>query len=146
MKGRLELKQRKKLLCAKKNITINCEKIISNLDDTLIFKPLFEELLNTIAMLRDMPEPTFLTLLDTEILQSLQTLRDLCFVILEFIKNDEARQIIRFVGELMEIWKPKKSMVLFDSKSNKQIAIRNRLSQLYLRKVEDQQHPQLGEP
>jgi hypothetical protein len=29
-----------------------------NLDDALIFRPLFEEILSTVAMLRDMPEPS----------------------------------------------------------------------------------------
>lgn len=107
MQGRADLKQRKKLLQAKQSINASCEQIMMNLDDALIFRPLFDEMLNTIAMLGEMPEPSLQTLLDTEITQCLSTLRDICFVILEFIKNAEARQIIRFVSELIIKWKPK---------------------------------------
>ena len=76
---------------------------------------------------------------DTEITNCLQTLRDLCFVILEFIKNDEARQIIRFVSELIGKWKAKKNLVLFEARPESKIAIRNKLSHLYLSSVKEQQ-------
>jgi hypothetical protein len=115
-----------------------------NLDDALIFRPLFEEILSTVALLGDMPDPTIQALVDTQITQCLQTLRDLCFVILEFIKNEEARQIIRFVSELINKWRSKKQVVLFEPRPENKIAIRNKLSHLYLSAVKDQQSlPQL---
>lgn len=65
MQGRADLKQRKKLLQARQSINVNCEQIMMNLDDALIFRPLFDEILSTVAMLGDMPEPTIQALVDT---------------------------------------------------------------------------------
>lgn len=68
---------------------------------------------------------------ESEITNCLLTLRDLCFVILEFIKNDEAKQIIRFVSELIGKWKANKNLALFEACLESKIAIRNKLSLLY---------------
>lgn len=62
-----------------------------NLDDSLVFRPLFQELLDTVSLIRGLPEPSLETLIESNIVQALANTRDLCFVILEFIKNDEAR-------------------------------------------------------
>lgn len=91
VKGRQELKQRRLLTKANISITAACEQIAMNLDDSLVFRPLFQELLDTVSLIRGMPELSLETLIESNIVQALANTRDLCFVILEFIKNDEAR-------------------------------------------------------
>ena len=98
----------------------------------MIFRPLFEEILTTLAKLGEIAEPSLQLVVETNIMQTLQNLRDLCFVTLEFIKNDEARQIIHLVGELFVKWKSKKHLLMFESKPENKISIRNKLTHLYL--------------
>lgn len=112
-----------------------------NLDDALLFRPLFEELLTTLTQLRSMEIPSLESLCETQITLTLLNLRDLCFVVLEFIKNEEARQIIRFISELIATWKAKQTPLIFEAKPENKINIRSKLSHLYLSTIKDQVAP-----
>ena len=103
-----------------------------NLDDSLIYKPLLEELMVTLMTMRTMECPSLESLSETHITQTLLNLRDLCIVVLEFIKNEEARQIIGQVSALISKWKTKCNPLIFEPKPENRINIRNKLSHLYL--------------
>lgn len=90
-------------------------------------------------MIREMEVPSVNSIVEVPIITTLLNLRDLCFVILEFIKNDEARQIIRFVSEVILKWKNKKTNLSFEPKPEYKVQIRSKLGQMYLSTIKDQQ-------
>ena len=141
MRARLELKQRKKFLQARQTIIHACDQIIINLDDSLVFRPLFEEIQTTLYALSELAVPSLQIMVETNIMQTLQNLRDFCFVTLEFIKNDEARQIVRLVSELFSKWKSKQHLQMFESKPENKISIRNKLTHLYLNTADKPPQP-----
>jgi len=143
MKGRHELKQRRQLIKARISLAAAGEQIALNLDDSMIFMPLFQELLDTVAFLRFMPEPSLQTLSESGIVLVLANLRDLCFVILEFIKNDEARQVIRYVSELLYKWKTKLSSITFETRPENKIGLRTKLRHMYFSAIKDESPPLL---
>ena len=67
---------------------------MQNLDDAIVFKPMFEEIIGNLQILADLEVMSIQSLSESEIIPSLHYLRDLCYVVLEFIKNEEAREII----------------------------------------------------
>ena len=103
-----------------------------NLDDKVIFIPLFEELISTIKKLLSLKILSLQSLSDSIIMPTLYYLRDLSFVVLEFIRNEVAREVIKLVSELIANWKVKKFENLFEPKLDNKIEIRLKLDLLYI--------------
>lgn len=103
-----------------------------NLDDKVILIPLFEELISTIKKLLSLKILSLQSLSDSIIMPTLYYLRDLSFVVLEFIRNEVAREVIKLVSELIANWKVKKFENLFEPKLDNKIEIRLKLDLLYI--------------
>lgn len=98
----------------------------------MIFIPLFEELISTIKKLLSLKILSLQSLSDSIIMPTLYYLRDLSFVVLEFIRNEVAREVIKLVSELIANWKVKKFENLFEPKLDNKIEIRLKLDLLYI--------------
>jgi hypothetical protein len=62
-------------------------------------------------------------------------------VILEFIRNEEARQLIRQISELLYKWKAKLSNLNFDTKPENKNGIRNKLCHMYFSSFKNESPP-----
>jgi hypothetical protein len=129
--GRSEMIARRSILANRVTILSASERIIANLDCSAVFKPLFREIITAVKEIKQTESVSMDSLKDVDILSTLFYLRDLCFVILEFINNEEARQIIHLACELMSSWKIKKFAYLFDAKNDRKAEIRDMLSRTY---------------